>query len=56
MGSLDADSLFTSIPLDETIETCTNELFKEFETVEGLSKTEFKELFPAGTRRPGDVS
>ena len=44
MGSLDLDSLFTNIPLEGTIEICTNELFKEFETVEGLSKTEFKEL------------
>ena len=44
MGSLDVDSLFTNIPLEETIEICTNEPFKESETVEGLSKTEFKEL------------
>ena len=40
LGSLDVDSLFTNIPLEETIEICTNELFKVFETVEGLSKTE----------------
>ena len=45
MGSLDVDSLFTNIPLEETTEICTNELFKESETVEDLSKTEFKELF-----------
>ena len=42
MGSLDVDSLFTNIPLEETIEICTNELFKESETVEGISKTDFK--------------
>ena len=36
MGSLDVDSLFTNILLENTIETCTNELFKESETVEGL--------------------
>ena len=30
MGSLDVDSLFTTITLEETIEICTNELFKEF--------------------------
>ena len=35
MGSLDVDSLFTNIPLEETIEICTNELFKESETAEG---------------------
>ena len=44
MGSLDVDSLFTNIPLEETIEICTNKLFKESETIEDLSKTEFKEL------------
>ena len=38
MGSLDVDSLFTNIPLEETIEICTNELFKETETAEGLNK------------------
>ena len=50
MGSLDLDSLFTNIPLEGTIEICTNELFKEFETVEGLSKTEFKELLSLATK------
>ena len=38
MGSLDVNSLFTNIPLEETIEICTNEIFKESETVESLSK------------------
>ena len=50
MGSLDVDSLFTNIPLEETIEICTNELFKESETVESLSKTEFKELLSLATK------
>ena len=50
MGSLDVDSLFTNIPLEETIEICTNELFKESEIVEGLSKTEFKELLSLATK------
>ena len=49
MGNLDVDSLFTDITLEETIEICTNELFKESETVEGLSKTEFKELLSLAT-------
>ena len=44
IGSLDVDSLFTYIPSEETIEICTNELCKESETIEGLSKTEAKEL------------
>ena len=28
MASLDVDSLFTNVPLDETIEICVNKLFK----------------------------
>ena len=47
---MDVDSLFTNIPLEETIEICTNELFKESETVEGLSKTDFKELLSLATK------
>ena len=50
MGTLDVDSLFTNIPLQETLEVCTNEVFKESETVEGLSKTEFKELLSLATK------
>ena len=50
MCSLDVDSLFTNIPLERTIEVCTNKLFKESETVEGLSKTEFKELLSLATK------
>ena len=50
MGILDIDSLFTNIPLEETIEICPNELFKESETVEGLSKTEFKEFLSLSTK------
>ena len=43
-------SLFNNIPLEETIEICTNELFKESETIEDLSKTEFKELLSPATK------
>ena len=50
MGSLDVDSLFTNISLEETIEICTNELFKESETVEGLSRTELRELLSLATK------
>ena len=44
MGSLDVDALFTSIPLDETINICINELFKEKELVNMLTKKEAKSL------------
>ena len=50
MASLDVDSLFTNITLEETIEICTNELFKEAETAKGLSKTEFKQLLSLATK------
>ena len=38
MGSLDIDSLFTNIPLEETIEICTNKLFKNSDIVHVLKK------------------
>ena len=50
MGSLDVDSIFTNIPLEETIEICTNEIFKECKTIEGLSKSKFKELWSLATK------
>ena len=42
MGSLDVDSLFTNITLEETIKICTNLKSK---TVECLNKTEFEFYF-----------
>ena len=50
MGSLDVDSLFTNIPLEETIDICTNTLFENVEKVEALSKIEFKELLSLATK------
>ena len=50
MCSLDLDSLFTSIILEETIKICTNELFKEYTAVEGLNKTELKEFLSLATK------
>ena len=44
MGSLDVDALFTSIPLDETINICVNELYKDKELVNNLSKNDLKDL------------
>ena len=49
-GSLDVDSPFTNIPLEETIDICTNTLFENTEKVEGLSKIEFKELLSLATK------
>ena len=39
MGSLDIDSLFTNIPLEETINICCETLFKETDIYEGYSKS-----------------
>ena len=44
MGSLDADSLFTNIPLEETINICTNLLYNNEDVIEGINKSEFKNL------------
>ena len=44
MGSLDVDSLFTNVPLDETIKICIDELFKSKVTVSGLNKKEIFEI------------
>ena len=37
-------SLFTNVPLDETIKICTNELFDSEMTVSGLNKKEMFEM------------
>ena len=44
MASLDVDSLFTNVPLDETIKICIDELFKSETTVSGLDKKEMFEM------------
>ena len=44
MASLDVESLFTNIPLDETIENCINDLFANNDTVHNFIKEDFKEL------------
>ena len=44
MASLDVDSLFTNIPLEETLNICVNSLFSNTDTVEGLSRRDFKNL------------
>ena len=49
MRTLDVDSLFTNIPLKETINIETNALFENTERV-GLSKTGFQELLSFATK------
>ena len=50
MGSLDVDSLFTNIPLDETIDICINQLFENTDTVKGFKKSEIKQLLCLPTK------
>ena len=44
MASLDVDSIFTNVPLDETVKICIDELFKSKMTVSGLNEKEIFEM------------
>ena len=44
MASFDVDSLFTNIPLDETIEICVKKLFGRKHKFKGFSRSEFRSL------------
>ena len=44
MGILDVDSLFTKIPLKETINICTDLLYKNADVTGGIKKSEFENL------------
>ena len=50
MASLDVDSLFTNIPLDETIEIVTKKVFAKKHKVNGLSRTDFRRLLSLSTK------
>ena len=50
MGSLGMDFLFTKLPLEEAIEIYANKLYKQSDTVDGLSESEFRELLFLATR------
>ena len=39
MGSLDVDSLFTNIPLKETIKICTESIYDQNGSIEDLNKS-----------------
>ena len=44
MASLEVESLFTNIPLDETNENCINDLFSNNNTVHNFIKENLQEL------------
>jgi hypothetical protein len=50
MASLDVESLFTNIPLDETINIVTKKVFEKQNKVNGLSKTDFRRLLVVSTK------
>ena len=50
IGSLDVRSLFTNIPLEETINLCTYSLYKYEDVIEGISKSGFKNLLSLATQ------
>ena len=50
MGNLDVDSLFTNIPLDETIDICVNQFFEKTDTVQGFTNSELKQLLSLATK------
>ena len=52
MGSLDIGSLFTNIPLDETIDICINQLFENNDTIDVFKKSEPKQLLGLATKEP----
>ena len=49
-SSFDIDSLFTNLPLDETIELCVRKTFKRKKKFQGLTKIEFKTLLEFATK------
>ena len=44
MASLDVESLFTNIPLDEVIDICVNDLFSDSDLIHNLDKNDLREL------------
>ena len=51
MDSLEIHSLFTNIPLNETIDICGNQLFENTNTVEGFTNSELKQLLCLATKK-----
>ena len=51
MGSLDADSLFTNMLLQETMNLCTNLLYNNEDVTQGINKSKFKNLPSLATQK-----
>ena len=50
MATLDVDSLFTNVPLEETIHIFVNELFKSNSSIHGLNKKQIIEMLSLTTK------
>ena len=50
MASLDVDSLFTNVPLEETTNICVNELFKGNSSIHGLHKKQITKMLSLATK------
>ena len=50
ISSLDVDSLFTNIPLKETINICNNLLYNNVDVIEDINKSEFENLLSLTTQ------
>ena len=50
MASLDVDSLFTNIPLDETIDICIDSLYKDDENSPEIPKDVFLNVLTVATK------
>jgi len=50
MASLDVESLFTNIPLDETIDIVTTKVFGKKRKVKDISRSDFKRLLEISTK------
>ena len=51
MAILDVESLFTNIPLEETIENCVNDLFFDKYKIDNLTKQDVHDLLSAAGKR-----
>ena len=50
IASLDVDSLFINVPLEETINICVNELFTSNSSIHGLNKKQITKMFSLTTK------
>lgn len=51
IGSLDVDSLFTTLHLNKLFTLCTKSIYNQNDTAESLSNSEFKKLLSLVTKK-----